>query len=98
MTRTGRILTLIGQSVALTGTGTRPASATFSGPVPVSTSVATGTVAPLTSVRVGDHCTTTSISAAVDQDSLQFQPQVSDLTLTGYGWTAESARTAVLAC
>ncbi len=29
---------------------------------------------------------------------LQFQPRVSVMTLTSYGWTKESAKTAVLAC
>jgi hypothetical protein len=41
---------------------------------------------------------TTSFSATVDQYYLQFQPQLSIVTLTGYGWTAESARSAVLTC
>jgi hypothetical protein len=37
-------------------------------------------------------------SAAVDADNLVLQPRLSVTTLTGYGWTATSAATAVLSC
>jgi hypothetical protein len=37
-------------------------------------------------------------SAAVDADNLVLQPRLSVTTLTGYGWTATSAVTAVLSC
>ena len=49
-------------------------------------------------VMAETNAATTSISASVDQYYLQFQPRVSVMTLTNYGWTAESAKTAVLAC
>jgi hypothetical protein len=58
MTRTRRVLTLIGLAVAITVAGTVPASATFSETVDVSTSVVTGTVAAPTSVTVADWCQT----------------------------------------
>jgi hypothetical protein len=41
---------------------------------------------------------TRSVSATVDQWYLNYQPRVSILTLTSYGWTAETALTAVLTC
>jgi hypothetical protein len=37
-------------------------------------------------------------SAAVDRGYLAYQPRISVITLTSYGWTAESAQTAVLSC
>jgi hypothetical protein len=37
-------------------------------------------------------------SATVDADNLVLQPRLSVTTLTGYGWTATSAVTAVLSC
>jgi hypothetical protein len=41
---------------------------------------------------------TTGGGARVDADYLGYQPSLSVTTLTSYGWTATSARTAVLAC
>jgi hypothetical protein len=41
---------------------------------------------------------TRSISATVDRGYLAYQPRLSIITLTSYGWTAETARSAVLAC
>jgi hypothetical protein len=41
---------------------------------------------------------TRSISATVDRGYLAYQPRLSVITLTSYGWTAETARSAVLAC
>ena len=158
MTRTRRILALIGLTAAITVAGSLPASATFSETVAVPTTIATGTVTAPASVAVSDWCqtvptttvdpltgvstttysylyhstitwpasttargvigyrvvahlnngtsvvmaetpaTTRTVSATVDQYYLQFQPRVSVMTLTNYGWTAESAKTAVLAC
>ena len=158
MTRTRRILTLIGLAVAITVAGTLPASATFSETVAVSTTIDTGSVEAPTSITVSDWCqtvptttvdpltgvstttysylyhstitwpasttargvtgyrvvaylnngtsvvmaetpaTTRTLSASVDQYYLQFQPQVSVLTLTSYGWTSESSKSPVLTC
>lgn len=39
-----------------------------------------------------------TVSARVDRGYLAYQPRVSVITLTSYGWTAETARTAVLSC
>jgi len=39
-----------------------------------------------------------TISASVDQGYLADQPCVSVITLTSYGWTAETSRSAVLTC
>ncbi|MFD2093577.1 hypothetical protein [Blastococcus deserti] len=41
---------------------------------------------------------TRSVSATVDRGYLNYQPRLSVLTLTSYGWTAETARTPVLTC
>ena len=41
---------------------------------------------------------TRSANAAVDRGYLAYQPRISVITLTGYGWTAASAQTAVLSC
>jgi hypothetical protein len=41
---------------------------------------------------------TRTVSQTVDRAYLGYQPRLSVLTLTGYGWTAETPRTAVLAC
>jgi hypothetical protein len=49
-------------------------------------------------VMAETNAATTSISATVDQYYLQFQPRVSVLTLTSYGWTAEGAKSPVLTC
>jgi len=49
-------------------------------------------------VMAETNAATTSISATVDQYYLQFQPQVSVMTLTSYGWTAEGAKSPVLTC
>jgi hypothetical protein len=37
-------------------------------------------------------------NAAVDRGYLAYQPRISVITLTSYGWTAETARSAVLTC
>lgn len=39
-----------------------------------------------------------TVSARVDRSSLGYQPRISVRTLTSYGWTAETPRSAVLAC
>jgi hypothetical protein len=39
-----------------------------------------------------------SVSVRVERSYLNYQPRVSVITLTSYGWTAETARTAVLSC
>ena len=158
MTRTRRILTLIGLAVTITVAGTLPASAEFSETVAVATATSTATVAAPASIAVSDWCqtvptttvdpltgvstttysylyhatinwpasttargvtgyrviahlnngtsvvmaetpaTTRTVSASVDQYYLQFQPQVTVMTLTSYGWTAESAKSPVLTC
>jgi hypothetical protein len=41
---------------------------------------------------------TRSISVRLDRDYLQFNPTVSVTTLTSYGWTKQSVRSAVLSC
>jgi hypothetical protein len=41
---------------------------------------------------------TRSTSATVDRAYLDYQPRLSVVTLTSYGWAAESARTAVITC
>ena len=51
------------------------------------------------SVVMGETGTTNrSVSARVERAYLNYQPRVSVITLTSYGWTKESARTAVLSC
>lgn len=42
--------------------------------------------------------TNRSVTARVERAYLNYQPRLSIITLTSYGWTAETARTAVLAC
>jgi hypothetical protein len=39
-----------------------------------------------------------SVHATVDQTYLALRPRLSVMTLTSHGWTAESAKTPVLAC
>ncbi|WP_040337126.1 hypothetical protein [Candidatus Blastococcus massiliensis] len=41
---------------------------------------------------------TRSVSATVARSYLTLQPRVSVTTLTSYGWTTESARSAVISC
>ncbi|SDF35859.1 hypothetical protein SAMN05660485_03204 [Blastococcus fimeti] len=41
---------------------------------------------------------TRSVSQTVDRGYLNYQPRLSVITLTRTGWTAETARTAVLTC
>ena len=53
-----------------------------------------GTTYPMTQTPAG----TLSTSQTVDADNLAYQPRLSVTTLTSYGWTAESAKSAVLAC
>jgi hypothetical protein len=51
------------------------------------------------SVVMGEvSATNRTVSARVDRAYLNYQPRVSVVTLTGYGWTAETARSAVLSC
>ena len=51
------------------------------------------------SLVVGEtDAATTSLNVTFDQYYLQFEPRVSVITLTSYGWTAESARSAVATC
>jgi hypothetical protein len=38
------------------------------------------------------------VSMSVDSDYLNYQPRVTVTTLTNYGWTAETSRSAVLSC
>jgi hypothetical protein len=157
MTRTRRILLLIGLALAVTVGAAIPASATFADSMAVKATVATGTVAAPASMTINDYCytttsgyydangmwvttyqywyradvtwpasttargvtgyrvmahlnngqsvvmgetnaTTRSVSATVDRGYLNYQPRVSIITLTSYGWTAETPRSAVLAC
>ncbi len=157
MTRTRRVLVLIGLTLAVTIGATIPASATFTDTTtPVVHTVSTGTVAAPASVTVNDFCSTTTsaywngwtwvttttnwytatvswpasttargvtgyrvmahlnngqsvvmgetdavartVRATVDRSYLNYQPTLSVITLTSYGWTAETARTAVLGC
>ena len=52
-----------------------------------------------TSVVVAEtSAATRSVNATVDQSYLALQPRVSLMTLTSYGWTAESGKTPVLTC
>ncbi len=55
-----------------------------------------GTSFPL--AETGTSAAARTASATVDQAYLAMQPRVSVETLTSYGWTKESAKTAVLAC
>jgi hypothetical protein len=142
MTRTRRVLTLIGLAVAMTVASSVPASAAFSEDVAIATAVATGTVAAPASVsvrtnnchpvwgadvtvswqssttargvigyRVIGHVYTgasavigdttaaaTSLRFSFDQYYLQFQPRFTVMTLTSYGWTAESVQTGIVTC
>jgi hypothetical protein len=41
---------------------------------------------------------TRTVSMTVDQSNLSLQPRIAVTTLTSYGWTAETPRSAVLAC
>jgi hypothetical protein len=59
MTRTRRMLTLIGVAVAINVAGTLPASATFSEAVKISTTIDTATITPPTQVEAKNLCTTT---------------------------------------
>ncbi len=49
-------------------------------------------------VMAETNATTRSVSATVDRGYLSYQPRLSVLTLTSYGWTAETPRTPVLTC
>jgi hypothetical protein len=52
-----------------------------------------------TTVLVGQtNATTRSLGATVSRTQLQLQPQVTVTTLTSYGWSTESARSAVISC
>jgi hypothetical protein len=39
-----------------------------------------------------------TVSATVDRAYLNYAPTISVITLTSYGWTAETPRTATLTC
>jgi hypothetical protein len=41
---------------------------------------------------------TRTVSMTVDQSNLSLQPRIAVITLTSYGWTAETPRSAVLSC
>jgi hypothetical protein len=41
---------------------------------------------------------TRTISMTVDNDNLSLQPRITVTTLTSYGWTTESAKSAVVTC
>lgn len=60
----------------------------------VSARLANGTISPLLTTALG----TTSVTQVQDADALAYQPSLLVSTLTTYGWTADSARTRVLAC
>ena len=49
-------------------------------------------------VMAETNATTRTVSATVDQGYLAYAPTISVTTLTSHGWTAETPRTAVLAC
>ncbi|RBY94541.1 hypothetical protein DQ244_04360 [Blastococcus sp. TBT05-19] len=52
-----------------------------------------------TSVSLGEtDAATRTMSQRVDRAYLNYQPRVSIVTLTSYGWTTESPRSAVLTC
>jgi hypothetical protein len=52
-----------------------------------------------TSVAIGQtDALNRRVNTRVDRAYLGYQPRVSIVTLTSYGWTAETARSAVLAC
>ncbi|MGY1805510.1 hypothetical protein ACI78T_19670 [Blastococcus sp. SYSU D00922] len=42
--------------------------------------------------------TNRTVNARVDRGYLNYQPRISVITLTSYGWTAETPRTAVVTC
>jgi hypothetical protein len=44
------------------------------------------------------NAATRSMSLSVDSSNLGYQPRVAIVTLTSYGWTAESAKTGVISC
>ena len=51
------------------------------------------------SVVMGETTATNrTVSARVERAYLNYQPRLSVITLTSYGWTAETPRTAVLSC
>jgi hypothetical protein len=51
------------------------------------------------SVVMGEtSATNRTVSARVARAYLSYQPRLSVITLTGYGWTAQTARTAVPSC
>jgi len=44
------------------------------------------------------NASTTTVTINVPRDYMNYQPRISVVTLTSYGWTAESAKSSVLAC
>jgi hypothetical protein len=87
MTRTRRILTLIGPTAAITVAGTLPASATSSEIGPVPTAIATGTVTVPASVAVDDWCQTVP-TTTVDPLSGVSTTTYSCLYHSTISWTA----------
>ena len=73
-----------------------PASTTAAGVIGyrVTAYLNTGT----TSVIGQTDSVTRSIYMRFDNSNLSLQPRITVTTLTSYGWTAESARSAVLSC
>ncbi|SOC46537.1 hypothetical protein SAMN05660748_0301 [Blastococcus aggregatus] len=49
-------------------------------------------------VMAETNAATRTVSQTVDRGYLNYQPRLSVITLTRTGWTAETARTAVLSC
>ncbi|WP_456598938.1 hypothetical protein [Blastococcus sp. SYSU DS0616] len=49
-------------------------------------------------VMAETSATNRTVSARVDRAYLDYQPRISVITLTSYGWTAETPRSAVLTC
>ena len=102
-----RAMTLLALTTAVVIGSSVSASAELSGAAAVAPAVGTGSVAAPASTTITAYCSTTSwsywngfqtVSARVDRSNLAYQPTISVLTLTGYGWTAESARKAVPTC
>lgn len=50
------------------------------------------------SVVGGTNASTRSLSTGADVPYLAYQPRVTVMTLTSYGWTAESAKSGIITC
>jgi hypothetical protein len=83
-----------------TGTVAAPATITVNDYCLTTTTTVRQTVStdPTTGTATTTYYSSTSTSAAVDADNLSYGPALSVSTLTSYGWTAESPRSAVLSC